>query len=127
MIERVLLAGPIEQKLLPYTSMLRRCGYEVRMETTGIGCLTNLRWWRPHVLVMVPDPAWTSGFGILGVMHDEGMFANTPAVLLIEDFLRMRAEVRSEWNCRYLLHPVDQEVLLETIDGLMHQPSFPSR
>jgi len=104
---------------------MRYCGYEVRLETTGIGCLTNLRWWRPNLLVMNPEPGWTSGFGILGVMHDEGMFAATPALLLVEDFLRVRAELRSEWNCRLLLLPVDEKTFTQTTDELLH-PSIAS-
>lgn len=135
MSARILLASPSPIDLLPYSSHLKEHGYVVRSANTGLGCLTIVRNWRPDLVVMNPDLNWGSGIGVLGVMYEDPTCPIVPIVLMVEDAVRMRAELlvlkktihpptalRLSQECRVLRQPVEPDELLQIVDELLLQP-----
>jgi CheY-like chemotaxis protein len=123
MSPRILLAGPSPRQLSPYADDLTRHGYEARAVSTGLDCLASWRDWQPDLMVLRPDMYWGSGLGVLGVMCEEKSGPIIPVVLLVDDPIRMRAQLRPDWHCHLLNQRCDPEQLTDMIDRLLHAPA----
>jgi hypothetical protein len=133
MAQRILLAGPDSRKLSPFPMALASRGHEVRIETTGLGCLEAIRNWRPNLLVMNPDLTWGSGFGVLGVIFEDLSIPIIPVVLVTDDAVRVRSELkllaealrlktdRRGWTCHLHREPFGPSDLLKVADELFLQ------
>ncbi len=124
MPHRILLAGPSRQQLLPFAMYLRRHGYVVRTVWTGLDCLASLRDWHPDLMVMSPDMCWGSGLGVLGVMYEEETVSIVPVVLLVDDPIRVRTELRPEWHCDLLYHGASPDELTEIINDRCRRSAY---
>lgn len=135
MSSRILLGGPSLEELYYYAANLTLRGYDVRSATTGLGCLAILRKWQPHLLVMNPHLTWGSGVGVLCVMQEDESCPSIPIVLMVDDALRMRAElllldigIRGKPHmhparmCHLLHKPVTTDQLCDLADALLLQP-----
>jgi len=121
---RILLAGPKPELFVPFAVELTQRGFEVRTATTGLGCLTTLHSWHPDLLVMNPDLMWGSGIGVLGVMYEEESVPVIPVVLVVDDPVRVRADLRPGWNCHLLRQPITCRDLSEFATEIL-QPTGP--
>jgi hypothetical protein len=71
---------------------------------------------------MNPDLTWGSGIGVLGVMHEADYVPVIPVVLVVDDPVRVRADLKAGWNCHLLREPISSGELCELVAEIL-QPA----
>lgn len=74
---RVLIADADHDLLLSYQESLGERGFNVDTATSGLECVSHLRRYPPHVLILDPSILWGGGDGVLALMREEN---DVPAV-----------------------------------------------
>jgi DNA-binding response OmpR family regulator len=113
---RVLLTDGDSVQLSIYRAFLVDQRIEVRTAGDGLGCLKELRRWRPDVLVLDANLLWGSGLGVLALMREDPDVPVVPVLLLTTD-PALTAEVPG-LDHAVLLKPVPVLVLAQAIHRL---------
>ncbi len=78
---RVLIADPDVALSSSYRESLSGNGFVVRTATTALDCVSRLRRYPPHVLVLDPSILWGGGDGILALMREPNEIPAVPVLI----------------------------------------------
>jgi response regulator RpfG family c-di-GMP phosphodiesterase len=78
---RVLIADSDESQLAAYCEVLRE-DFEMVTAARGVECVSRMRAFMPHILVLEPHLPWGGGDGLLAVIHDDPVLVAIPVMIL---------------------------------------------
>ncbi len=81
-LARVLLADPNRSLMALWSDALACEGFIVATAADGLECVSQLRAYRPDVLVLDPSLPWGGGAGVLAVMHEQADVPRVPVIVI---------------------------------------------
>lgn len=122
MTVRVLVADSDLCLLEYYRDGLAQDGLLVATAADGLQCLTQLREFRPDVLVLDPSLPWGGGDGVLALVHDDPDLPQTTVIVLANRHDRSSLYRLARFHVDgYHVKPLDVNQLAARIQAIASQ------
>lgn len=122
---RVLIADPNRELVQAYDAALSRRGFDVATANDALECVSQLRKFRPQLLVLEPELPWGWGEGVLAMMDEDVDVPRVP-VMLVSTRNRpdLPGSVANTVIAQRLLKPLPPQQLTDHVLDILGNPIF---